>query len=180
MSPAKQKGAAGTVPAVARWIGDWPALVLGIAACGFLFFMMGFTFADVLGRYLFNRPLPSAYEIVSLAMPGVIFCALPMTNRQDGHVTIDLLDSVMPGGLRRVQSLFVNLLGFAATLFLAWRLAWKSYDHYRFFGVTEELFMPLWPFSAIMAALAAIAALAFLANAIDGGHPGTPGTEKST
>ena len=80
-----------------------------------------------------------------------------------------------------LDQVFVQFfLGFAATLFLAWRLAWKSYDHYRFFGVTEELFMPLWPFSAIMAALAAIAALAFLANAIDGGHPGTPGTEKST
>ena len=150
-----------------RWIGDWPARVLAVVSCAFLFFMMIFTFADVLGRYLFNSPLPAAYEIISLVMPGVIFCALPLTNRREGHVTIDLLDPLTPNAVKLAQSVLVNLFAAGIILFVAWRLAWRSYDHSRFYGVTDELYLPLWPFSAAMAVLATIAALAFLANVIE-------------
>lgn len=167
MNPS-EPSAAGRPPAASRILGDWPARILAVAACGFLFFMMAFTFADVAGRYLFNAPLPAAYEIISLLMPGVIFCALPLTNRQEGHVTIDLLDAVVPAGARRVQGLLVNLFACGVMLFIAWRLAARSFSHAKFFSVTDELFLPHWPFSAAMAALAVVAALAFIANVIDG------------
>lgn len=167
MSTSETNSAAGSTPAVVRWIGDWPARVLAVISCGFLFFMMIFTFADVMGRYLFNSPLPAAYEIISLVMPGVIFCALPLTNRQEGHVTIDLFDALIPRAAKLIQSVLVNLFAAGVIAFIAWRLAWRSFDHYRFFGVTDELYLSLWPFSAIMSVLAAIAALAFIANVIE-------------
>ncbi|MEX2519735.1 MAG: TRAP transporter small permease [Paracoccaceae bacterium] len=136
--------------------------MLSVTACLFLFAMMALTLLDVLGRYLFASPLPAAYEFVSLAMAAIIFCALPLTNLREGHVTVDLLDHFVPGGLRRAQLVVVNLLSAAAMVFLSWRLAIRSADQMRFREVTEELWMPLWPFSAAMSALTAIAALTCL------------------
>lgn len=141
------------------------ARLLSLIACLLLFAMMAVTFVDVLGRYLFSSPLPAAYEIVSLMMPALIFCALPLTVLRDGHVTVDLLDSVIPRAVARLQAVIVNLISAGAMGLITWRLAVKAMDQ-RYYGeVTDELYLDLWPFGAVMAALCAIATLALLANA---------------
>ncbi|MEM8812470.1 MAG: TRAP transporter small permease [Pseudomonadota bacterium] len=150
---------------VAYWLGDLPSRALSVIACLVLFGMMVLTFVDVAGRYLFSSPLPAAYEIIAFMMPVIIFFALPLTNRNEGHVTIDLFDTFVPPVLRRIQAVFVNLFAAGATGFVSWRLAMRSYDHYRFDEVTDELYLNLWLFSLMMAVLAAVAALIFVVNA---------------
>lgn len=134
-------------------------------ACLLLFAMMLFTFADVVGRYFFASPLPAAYEIVSLTMPAIIFCALPQSILREDHVTVDLLDAIMPRAAARVQAVVVHLFSAAALALIAWRLVIRSMDQLDYEEVTDELFLELWPFSAVMAALCTIATLAALANA---------------
>jgi len=148
------------------WLGEMPSQFLAIVSCAFLFAMMALTFIDVGGRYLFDSPLPAAYEIVSFIMPGIIFCALPTVNLREGHVTIDLLDSFVPERLVRWQNFTVNLFAGIVLGFISWRLAMRSYDHYRFFEATDELYLTLWYFSAAMAVLCGIAALMFVLNAL--------------
>jgi TRAP-type C4-dicarboxylate transport system permease small subunit len=143
---------------------DLASVVLAGAACIVLFAMMFFVFADVIGRYFFLSPLPAAYEVVSLMMPVLIFCALPLTVLRQGHVTVDLLDSLIPSAVARVQQVLVNLFSCVALGLMAWRLAIRGWDQRRFDEVTDELFLELWPFSAGMAALATVAALACLVN----------------
>lgn len=144
---------------------DLVSVVLAGAACLVLFAMMGFVFADVVGRYFFLSPLPAAYEVVSLMMPVLIFCALPLTVLRQGHVTVDLLDSMIPGAVARVQQVAVNLFSAVALGLMAWRLAVRGRDQSLYNEVTDELFLELWPFSAGMAMLATLAALACLVNA---------------
>jgi len=139
--------------------------VLGAISCALLFAMMILTFVDVAGRYLFDSPLPAAYEIIAFTMPGIIFCALPMVNHRESHVTIDLLDLIVPASWIRWQSLIVNLFAAAVTGFIAWRLGARSYDHFRFREVTDELYLKLWIFSGTAALLCSVAALVFLVNA---------------
>lgn len=139
--------------------------LLSRIACLLLFAMMMFTFADVVGRYFFASPLPAAYEVVSLMMPALIFCALPLTVLREGHVTVDLLDSVIPRPVARVQAVIVHLISAAALALISWRLVIRSMDQRYYEEVTDELYLELWPFSAVMAALCAVAALAALANA---------------
>lgn len=150
---------------VAFWLGTLPSQTLGVVSCVLLFAMMVLTFVDVAGRYVFSAPLPAAYELISLIMPGIIFCALPFICQREGHVTIDLLDSFLTPAVKRWQSFLVNLFSAAALGFIAYRLYERSYDHQRFREVTDELFLPLWPFSLAMAILCAFATLALLANA---------------
>ena len=142
---------------VAWWLGEGPAKVLGLIACLALFTMMLITFFDVVGRYFLASPLPAAYELTSLIMPAIIFCALPQVNLSNSHVTIDLLDSITPAAVRRWQAGLVSLVAAAVLGVLAWRLWALSKDHLEFDGVTNELYLPLWPFSAAMSVLCVIA-----------------------
>ncbi len=143
-----------------------PSRVLGLISCLLLFSMMAVTFIDVGGRYVFARPLPAAYEIIAFTMPGIIFCGLPMVNYREGHVTIDLLDALVPRSWIRWQSLFVNLFAMVVMGFIAWRLAVRSADHFRFNEITHELYIKLWIFSGMAAVLSAVATLMFLINAV--------------
>lgn len=159
------------------WLGEAPARVLGGLACLALFVMMVLTFVDVTGRYLFTKPLPAAYELVSFTMPVIIFCALPVVHLRDGHVTIDLLDAFVPPLWRRAQRATMDLASAAIMGLVAWQLAARSRDHRQFDQVTDELFLPLWPFSAGMAVVAALAAVTLLvvaAGRIAGTRPVGP------
>ncbi|KIN64259.1 TRAP transporter, DctQ-like membrane protein [Sulfitobacter noctilucicola] len=139
--------------------------VLSWIACIVLFGMMLVTFADVVGRYVFLSPLPAAYEMISLMMPAIIFCAMPITVLREGHVTVDLLDSFMSRGTARIQGVVVNIVSACALGLLAWRLGVKARDDYVYETITDELLLLIWPVGAAMVVLCAIAALAALANA---------------
>lgn len=141
------------------------AKALALLACLLLFTMMLVTFFDVMGRYLFFAPLPAAYEVVSLMMPAVIFCALPITVLREGHVTVDLFDAMIPSAVARVQAVLVNLVTAGALALITWRLWVKSMDDLEYGTTTDELYLPLWPFGAGMSVLCALAALAALVNA---------------
>lgn len=138
---------------------------LAVVACVILFGMMLLTFVDVVGRYVFLKPLPAAYELVSLMMPAIIFCALPITVLREGHVTVDLLDSLIPRHAARVQGVVVNLVSATALGLVAWRLGVKASEDRYYESITDELLLPLWPFGAGMAALCIIATIAALINA---------------
>ena len=100
------------------WLGHLPSQALGVISCFLLFAMMMLTFIDVGGRYVFSSPLPAAYEIISLVMPGIIFCALPFVGHREMHVTIDLLDDFLTPAVRRWQGVFVNLFSAAVLAFV--------------------------------------------------------------
>ena len=150
---------------LAYWLGILPSRALGVVSCLMLFVMMVLTFVDVSGRYLFASPLPAAYEIISFIMPGIIFCALPFVSLRGGHVTIDLLDALIPKAWQRWQGLLVNLFAAAAMALIAWRLGVRAHDHFRFNEVTDELFLKLWPFSTVMSVLSVVATVALLVRA---------------
>ncbi|MEM6460300.1 MAG: TRAP transporter small permease [Pseudomonadota bacterium] len=139
--------------------------VLAGIACVILFVMMTLTFVDVVGRYVFLQPLPAAYEIVSLLMPAIIFCALPLTVLREGHVTVDLLDGFIPRPVARFQAVFVSIVSAVALGLVSWRLAVKAADDRYYETITDELLLEIWPFDAGMAVLCAVAAIAALANA---------------
>lgn len=139
--------------------------ILAGIACIVLFAMMLLTFIDVIGRYLFLSPLPAAYEIISLMMPAIIFCALPLTVLRETHVTVDLLDTFIPSGLAQVQGVVVNLVSAAALALVTWRLSVKGWEDRYYETVTDELLLLIWPFGLGMALLCAIATVAALANA---------------
>jgi TRAP-type transport system small permease protein len=171
----RQVASAGTH---AGWAGK-ATFALGLFTCVVLFAMMALTFVDVLGRYLFNRPLPGAYEMVAFMMPLMIFAALPVVCYREGHVTVDLLEGVTPMAWRPVQGAAVSLLGSAVVGVLAWRLFLQAVDNGRNDEVSTEHLWPLSIFGYFMATMSALACLSMLVVAVQHWHGTRPADERS-
>jgi TRAP-type C4-dicarboxylate transport system permease small subunit len=151
--------------------GDWAGRVLGTVAAAVLFSMMTLTFVDVAGRKLLSRPVYGAYELTEFLMGTLIFSALPLVTAREGHVTIDVLDHLLPTWFKRWQRGVVGLVSTGVLGFIAWRLWVLSAGHFRTHEVTMTLHIPHGPFSrafAVMAALAAAASLALTAQYLAG------------
>jgi TRAP-type C4-dicarboxylate transport system permease small subunit len=148
-------------------------LVAGTAAS--LFAMMAFTFADVVLRYLFARPVRGGLEVVELLMVAMIFSALPLVSRRDEHVTIDTIEQHVPdavkAGLRRVM----HAIAAAGLAGAAWLMYRKAATLAEFGDRTQLLGVPIAPFVYFMAALLAVTALVHLAKTLLPAPPGGEG-----
>ena len=148
--------------------------MLGTVAATVLFAMMVLTFVDVTGRKLLTHPVYGAYEITEFLMGMLIFSALPLVTAREGHVTIDVLDHLVPAGFARWQRVVVNTISTAVLAFVAWRLWELSASHMRTHEVTMTLHIPHGPFSrlfAVMSALAAVACLVIVWGYLSGARP---------
>ena len=82
----------------------------------------GMTVASVLGRYLFGKPIPGAYELTELACGIAVFAFLPYCHLTQGNVVVDFFTSRLRPGYRAALD---GLHAIAFTLMaglVAWRL----------------------------------------------------------
>jgi TRAP-type C4-dicarboxylate transport system permease small subunit len=143
----------------------WASRTLGAVTAITLFAMMVLTFADVFGRYLFGRPVPGAYEITEFLLGVMIFAGLPILCAREGHVTIDVLDSLVPKRWARPHRAVVNLVGAAGLGVLAWRMYAQAGQLWRNNEVTMTLKISHAPFCLAFSVLSAVACLACIAVA---------------
>ena len=123
-------------------IEDW----LNLASVFIIMFLMFFATTEILGRYLFNSPVPGHVEIVELIMAGVVFFGISYTERVDGHVRMELfvtrvlkgrsyhIAEVITSTLSLFVYLFILIYSFKATVF-----AFQIGDN------TAYLYWPTWP-----------------------------------
>ena len=141
----------------------WAARTLGLVTALTLFAMMVLTFVDVWGRYLLRRPVFGGYEVTEFLMGVLIFSGLPILCAREGHVSIDVFDTLIPGKWRRWQLAAVNLVSAAALGLLAWRMFIQAGELWRNNEVTMTLKIPHGPFCLLFAVLSTTASLACLA-----------------
>jgi TRAP-type transport system small permease protein len=84
--------------------------LLSHAASICLVVMMGVTVVDVVGRWLFAIPIFGAFEVVGVMLVGTIFLALPETFLRDQHVTVDVIDNLVPAAAKRLLQVIAALL----------------------------------------------------------------------
>lgn len=71
-----------------------------------VFLMMVEIAADVTAKYLLQSPLPGTITLVSnYWMVLVVFLPLAMTERRNGHISVEVLTTLFPLGLQRVLSI---------------------------------------------------------------------------
>ena len=127
-----------------------------------LFFMMALTFADVIMRYLFNSPIVGAIELTEFSMAIVIFLGVVLLTSQEGHVTVDLLDSFIPEKIKSIQKVVINLINLAVMAVISWRLWLKAESAADYGDRTEYLFIPLAPLMQFMSIMTGISGLILL------------------
>lgn len=95
------------------------ALIAGAMIC----IMMLQVTADVVGRYLFNAPLPATIVFVShYYMLFVVFLPLAMPERTNGHISVEIVTERLP---RRVQYHLASCLHLLGSLIYG-AIAWAS------------------------------------------------------
>ena len=140
---------------------------LSLAAAAMVGMLMFLVFVDVVGRYLFNKPIFGAYELVEVLMGGLIFAGLPLVSRAQQHISVDFIATLLPKRLKPVQGIIVNLLCAVTAMVICWRIWMYGERLSRVHETTLELQIPRGMIAQAMAVMAAFTALAFFLNVWD-------------
>ena len=118
--------------------------------------------ADVLGRYLFNAPLPMTIEVVSYYyMTAVVFLPLAAVEWRDGHISVEVLTQIMGPRAQALLAALTAAVALAYFAVLAWRTALVAVDKYRIGEfVTGVIALDIWPTRFLVPAGCALIAIA--------------------
>lgn len=84
--------------------------------------LMLVTGIDVVGRYLFDAPLPGAFETTELLLGALVFAALPLVSRAGSHVEVDILATLLPERIGTRLLWLASVIAAGVLLVFAWRL----------------------------------------------------------
>jgi TRAP-type C4-dicarboxylate transport system permease small subunit len=133
----------GVFAAVARFLTRVAAIIL--------LAMMMINVVDVGLRASINEPIFGTYEIVEFMLAAVAFLAIPEVFLRDQHITVELIDHVVPQWLTDTLRAFGTLCGLAFVFLLFWHMIQPALDYIEFNEITMDLQMPLiWKAVAIM------------------------------
>jgi TRAP-type C4-dicarboxylate transport system permease small subunit len=123
---------------------------------------MVLTFADVVARYLLNRPIRGAFELTELALLVLIFAGLPLVSHADEHVTMDFIDRILPPGLVGAWIRAMHGVCAALMFFLTWQIWIKAGRISAYGDTTDTLRILVGPFVYFMVAMIALTGLIHL------------------
>lgn len=86
----------------------------------FMVVLVAVTFLQVLARFVFKIPISWSQELVKLCFVWIIFLGAAIAVKEGTHLTLDMLTSSLPGGVRRVIRigiLFLTILCAATLLY---------------------------------------------------------------
>jgi TRAP-type transport system small permease protein len=111
--------------------------------------LMLLTVIDVIGRYLFNKPLMGSVEIIELLMPAMVMLAVSATQRRNEHVGVDAFIDFLRKWPRFIYPAF-QLFALSVTgLALAFALFYCTKDVISSIGMKETtsgpLYLIMWP-----------------------------------
>ena len=122
----------------------------------FLLAMVGLNVLDVGLRSGFNAPIFGTFEIIELLLAAVAFLAIPEAFQRGQHITIELIDQVVP---ERVVDWLRATGTFAALVFVAvltWHMVPTAVDFVAFDEMTIDLHIPLiWKAGLILLGISA-------------------------
>jgi TRAP-type transport system small permease protein len=84
--------------------------------------LMVLTVVNIVGRWLFDTPLPGAVELTEIGMVAIVFLGLAYAQVRGDHIRVDLLYEQLGARGRKVLNLFAALVSFATVAFMTWRL----------------------------------------------------------
>ena len=141
---------------------DWLERALGVIAAAVLFAMMMLTAADVVGRYVLNRPVPGAFEMTEMMLAALIYCGLPLVSQRREHIVIDTFDYLMSRGVKRGLDMAAEVLCSATLFGLAWLVFGRAGRVASYGDTTNVLKLPLAPVAYLMATMLLVGAIIHL------------------
>jgi TRAP-type C4-dicarboxylate transport system permease small subunit len=114
--------------------------------------MMMVTVVDVVGRYVFNAPLPAGFELTEYLMGVLVFLALPLVSVRGEHVRISLFDSRLGAAAKRRRDHVLGIVAASACVLVAWPVVQLGIRMGGYGDGTQTLGIPLAPLAFFIAA----------------------------
>lgn len=125
-------------------------------AAVFLLAMMLINVVDVGLRISVNAPIFGTYEIVEFLLAAVAFLAIPEAFLRDQHITIELIDQVLPPRVIDALRAFGTLCALIFVTLMVWHMVQPALDYVEFNEITMDLQLPLiWKVVLIMTGIGA-------------------------
>ena len=122
---------------------------------------------DVIGRYVFEKPLLGGAEIVELLMTCCVLCVLPYVTKERRHIVVDILSIRLTPRTQRILAFVSDFLMLVVLAFLTWQGFVGTMSSIYSGECTQALRIPVWPFNLILALGFILAFLSLLMNIID-------------
>ncbi len=120
----------------------WLGFFLNSLAAITLFALMLITCIDVIGRYVFNRPLTGSTELTEIAVGIVVFAAFPVISWRREHIVVDIFDGFFTPAMEFVRNIIINSIAAIALFFLGQRILLLGKRSLGYGEVTEYLAIP--------------------------------------
>ncbi|NVJ91970.1 MAG: TRAP transporter small permease [Methylocystaceae bacterium] len=128
-------------------LGQFLALISGLA----VFSLMILAVLSVGGRNFFNHPLPGYIDWIEQAMPLIAFMGVSYTQRNGGHIRMDMLVGKLQGRVLYTVELITTLAILCFMVLIVWG-SWAHFERSFDFGSplwsrdsTMDIGLPLWP-----------------------------------
>lgn len=131
------------------------ALLSGLA----VFSLMILAVVSVSGRHLVNQPLPGYVDWIEQAMPLIAFMGVAYTQRDGGHIRMDIVVAQLRGRTLWIVELITVFMIFCVMLLITWG-AWSHFERSFDFASpwwsrdsSMDIALPIWP-AKLMAPIA--------------------------
>ena len=152
--------------------------ILKTIAMGILAFMMFLTAGDVFLRYIFNRPITGAYEIIEYLMAILVSFSVTYCAYEKAHITVDIFIEPLSKRIRILINLIAACISFIFFLFITWQTFKYILDEIQSNLTSSVLLIPVYPFIATVAVafviLCIVLLVQILSHASEVGKKWTP------
>jgi TRAP-type C4-dicarboxylate transport system permease small subunit len=121
--------------------------VIGISSIGILMLMIT---ADVIGRFLFDRPIMGTVDIAQYAMVVAVYCSVAYCAVVKGHVSVDLVVSRLPQRVQAAIDSVTHLFSLALFSLVAWGATRELVRSIGREEVSWTINIPTWPFRIVL------------------------------
>jgi TRAP-type C4-dicarboxylate transport system permease small subunit len=127
-----------------------------------LFSMMFLTIADVFLRKVFSRSILGTVEVTEFLLLILVFFALAQTEVLNGHVKVDLVMGRFSTRTQAAVDMITQLICFVMFGLFTWSALVYSEKMREAAEVSQDLWLPIYPFVYVVVAGCAILSLALL------------------
>lgn len=124
--------------------------VLNAVGMGVLLALMLLGTVDIIGRYVFSRPVTGSTEVGEVLLAGMTFLALAYTQVVEAHVKADIVTSRFSSRSRVMTKLAISFLLLPVFGLMTWQAAKTAILYWETGRLVDVLYLPLAPFQLLV------------------------------
>jgi len=137
------------------------------AAMVILFLLMSLGASEVIGRFVFNRPIVAVLELSQIMQAMMVFLAWAYTTAKRSHVRVEMFIRMFSPRIQAIQDFVTDIVVIVLFALIAWKAAEKAAFYWENNMQVDILFIPLAPFQLFLAIGAVLLCLELIAQIIE-------------